>query len=345
MGLSDRLATAAVRRAHLLVVEVPGHWQLRALVELTATARGWTVAASPGDADVLVVCGTAGQRLAERIDQVWHQLPGPRARVAVTEVDEVDGALDEAAADLLDTDRHRRDARERPPGTTLLPQQHADAEMAPSGIPLAEGGEDRDALEMDVLHLSLGPVLPHWPPGLVLHCALQGDVVVGASAEVLDVGAPEPAPAGARRCDALAGLLALAGWDDAAAQARWARDLLLAGDSGAAAARLDRLARRVSRSRTLRWSLRGLGRVEPETARRLGLPETATGDCHDRLVSLLSQSRRAVRDGDVAEAVAPPAGHLATLVTGLDLAAVRLVVASLGAPGIAAARPEEGAGV
>ncbi len=60
-----------------------------------------------------------------------------------------------------------------------------DMEMAPSGIPLAEGGEDRDGLEMDVLHLPLGPVLPHWPAGLVLRCALQGDVVVEATAEVL----------------------------------------------------------------------------------------------------------------------------------------------------------------
>ncbi|WP_143553999.1 hypothetical protein [Serinicoccus sp. CUA-874] len=38
---------------------------------------------------------------------------------------------------------------------------------------------------MDVLKVRLGPVLPYWPAGLVLHCSLQGDVVTEARAEVL----------------------------------------------------------------------------------------------------------------------------------------------------------------
>ena len=49
--------------------------------------------------------------------------------------------------------------------------------MSPDGIPLAEGAEDRDGLEMDVLHLPLGPVLAHWPAGVVLRVTLHGDVV------------------------------------------------------------------------------------------------------------------------------------------------------------------------
>ena len=63
---------------------------------------------------------------------------------------------------------------------------HGDMEMSPGGIPLAEGGEDRDGLEMDVLHVRLGPVLPHWPAGLVLRCSLQGDVIAEAQAELVD---------------------------------------------------------------------------------------------------------------------------------------------------------------
>ncbi len=59
-------------------------------------------------------------------------------------------------------------------------------EMAPAGISLAGGAEDRDGLEMDVLHLPLGPVLPHWPAGLVVRCVLHGDVV--AEVEVDHVG-------------------------------------------------------------------------------------------------------------------------------------------------------------
>src|SRR5699024_5964325 len=65
---------------------------------------------------------------------------------------------------------------------------HGGMDMAPGGIPLAQGGEDRDGLEMDVLHLALGPVLPFWPAGLVLRCSLQGDVVVDAEAAVIDGG-------------------------------------------------------------------------------------------------------------------------------------------------------------
>src|SRR5699024_11402590 len=45
---------------------------------------------------------------------------------------------------------------------------HGGMDMAPEGISLAQGGQDRDGLEMDVLHLPLGPVLPFWPAGLVL---------------------------------------------------------------------------------------------------------------------------------------------------------------------------------
>src|SRR5699024_755889 len=65
---------------------------------------------------------------------------------------------------------------------------HGGMDMAPGGIPLAQGGDDRHGLEMDVLHLALGPVLPFWPAGLVLRCSLQGDVVVGAEAAVIDGG-------------------------------------------------------------------------------------------------------------------------------------------------------------
>src|SRR5699024_10599404 len=94
---------------------------------------------------------------------------------------------------------------------------HGDMDMAPAGIPLAEGGEDRDGLEMDVLHLPLGPVLPFWPAGLVLHCSLQGDVVVDATASVIDAtehraGAPgrptDHASATVTQCDQVMALLA-----------------------------------------------------------------------------------------------------------------------------------------
>ncbi len=343
MGLSDALARSAAGHAHVLVAEMPGSWRTRAAVERAVLDRGWRLASSPADADVLVVCGALGPRLTEAVDLVWHQLPGPRVRLAVQGYDDVAGRLDEARAGLLDTAQHRHDAQHRPAAPDLLPDDHGDGdhgdmddgdmEMAPGGIPLAEGGEDRDGLEMDVLTVRLGPLLPHWPAGLVLHCSLQGDVVTEARAEVLDESPPAPTgPADrARSIDSLVSLLALAGWDDAAAQARRLRDAALRpdGDTPAAVAEASaaHLRRRVRRSWLLRWSLRGVRPVADDEAAARGLPADAAGDTYDRLLRLLDRATGQETASDDGRAFTT--GQLADLATGLDLATARLVVASL----------------
>lgn len=217
-------------------------------------------------------------------------------------------------------------------------------DMAPAGIPLAEGGEDRDGLEMDVLHLPLGPVLPFWPAGLVLRCSLQGDVVVNAEASMVDgrnddeddgAGAAGPsagpAPAAVVRCDQVMALLALAGVEDAAACARRARDALLCGDEDAARDAVERLDRTVRRSWLLRSSLRGVLLLDRAGLERHGLPGHCRGDAHDRLLSRVERIRAEAggteptpaEDGGVPWAVVPD------LVTGLELGSVRLAVASL----------------
>jgi len=215
--------------------------------------------------------------------------------------------------------------------------------MAPDGIPLAQGGEDRDGLEMDVLHLSLGPVLGNWPAGLVLRLTLQGDVVSDARASIVDadrvagaaLAADRPGTAGAWRCDNAASVLSLAGWPDAATAARRVRDTFLEGGDDADALReLEKLRRQVRRSPLIRWSLRGIGRLTAEDVERRGLPGHWVGDVYDRLVSMF--------DADAASQLLPgtrsPGGSRASvaafralpgLVTGLDLAAVRLLVSSL----------------
>ncbi|MGQ1836835.1 hypothetical protein ACT4S2_00055 [Kocuria turfanensis] len=233
---------------------------------------------------------------------------------------------------------------------------HGGMDMAPGGIALAGGGEDRDGLEMDVLHLPLGPVLPFWPAGLVLHCSLQGDVVVDAEASVVDgrngdeddgagTGGPSPGPVPAAvvRCDQVVALLALAGAEDAAACARRARDALLHGDRGAARAAAERLHRTVRRSRLLRWSLRGVLPLDPFALEHHGLPRRCLGDAHDRLLARVERIRAEaggaepvpVEDGAVPWAVLPE------LMTGLELASVRLAVASLDLAPVPAA-PEAG---
>lgn len=358
MGLRERFAAYAVSSAHVLVVEVPGWWTARAAVERELAARGWRTALSPADADVLILCGEPGDRLATAVDRVWDQFPGPRARVAVRTTDAAAVALADAAALLLDEGHQRADAQARPAAPSNHEQSrgehhgsmdhgmdrgsmdHGSMDMAPAGIPLANGGADRDGLVMDVLHLPLGPVLPYWPAGLVLHCSLQGDVVAEARAEVLEpaVGSP-PCPSewaatgrAAQRCDGVARLLAVAGWDDAAAAARRTRDALLAGlEPEQGAQQLDRLQRRITGSRSLRWLLRGLGPIDDAVLAEHGLSQRARGDVHDRLVAMLESARASLlgRDlGEPADATAVLAA-LPGLVTGLELGAARLVVASV----------------
>ncbi|WP_225792752.1 hypothetical protein, partial [Agrococcus sediminis] len=227
-------------------------------------------------------------------------------------------------------------------GTDHSGMDHSGMDMAPAGIPLAGGAADRDGLEMDTLAVQLGPVLPYWPPGLVLHCALNGDVITRARARGLDDawhGFVEPGgrEAAARRCDDAAALLALAGASGLAADARRLRGALLRGDTAAAQHGLDRLERRVRRS-LLRWSLGRLGVVEdPALAQHLVAAQA--GSVFDRLLAMLGAARDA-NDGSSGERrdASRLIADLPQLVTGLDLAAARLVVASLGLSSLAAER-------
>lgn len=277
--------------------------------------------ALPADADALVTCGRPGDRLAAAVEAVWQQLPGPRAREDVADADVV-GALDRVEASLLDQDGQRADARGRQHEPTPPQDARADdgdtgdmdmgldpgdmdmtMDMAPNGISLAGGFDhDRDGLEMDVLHVTLGPLLPAWPAGVVLRATLSGDVLVDARIEVLDTddlpaaraaraapaGAGEPAATAARGCDRAATLLGLAGAEDLAAGLRRVRDDLLAGAGPERMhPRLARLTRTVRRSGVLRWSLRGLGRLDAASLKRHALPASCGGDVHDRLVATL----------------------------------------------------------
>ncbi|MFR0355684.1 hypothetical protein [Streptomyces sediminimaris] len=170
-------------------------------------------------------------------------------------------------------------------------------------------------------------------------------------------GEPVPVGAAARRraaahLDSLARLLSVAGWPAEAVAARRLRDDLLDGAPGTVIApRLDRFSRRVGRSRTLAWLTRGIGGLSAEEAREAGVSGPAAragGDVTDRYRQWLADVRRDVgrleepsplrpedeesprgrwADGD------PPSAALVALLprllTGAELAAARLVVASL----------------
>jgi hypothetical protein len=341
------LARYATRCPHLLIVEVRGDWELRAALQRHALRRGWRLSDNPADADVLAVCGEPGTGLTDAIATVWEQMPGPRVRCDLVGSGGdavIDGALDRVCAQLANVDRHRHDARTRAPlPTTEAPKPHTGdmdhpgmdmgsmdmggmdmaMSMTPSGIALAEGGSDRDGLEMDVLHLRLGPVLQYWPAGVVVGCALQGDVIVDAEAWMID---PEPEPAqarsarvqAARECDRLASLLAMGGWPHAASRARRVRDLLLATDDPALDA-LEALRRMVLRSWVFRWSMRGATDAHLGMLARAGALLTAP-------------------EPDLDAATTTSIEALPALVIGRDVATARLLIAGLDITAAPAAR-------
>ncbi|GAA2001946.1 hypothetical protein GCM10009818_11100 [Nakamurella flavida] len=357
---------------HVLPVEVPGGWRVRVGVEQAARQRGWRLASGPADADALVICGSPDRSWDEVLERLWGHLPGPRARGTFTRTDEVSDGLDRLAEDLQDRDRQMRDAVDRAADPAPVTDERTDGhphgddtdmnsdmdpgdmdpgamdmgdmDMAPSGIPLATGGSDRDGLEMDEVHVPLGPCLRHWPPGLVVRCVLHGDLVVDAQVELMAGategwdGAVNPAEGAAGWCDAAASTLRLAGAQLAADRAVRVRDALLdparAGQPGTAAL-LVRLAADVRGSRLLRWSLGGLG-VRPGVG-----PTGVDGDVFARLCAQFDAAAAALSGGSAppVDAGRAAAAALPELLTGNDLAAARLVVASTWPPAVARTVP------
>ncbi|MGX1115938.1 hypothetical protein RKD37_001301 [Streptomyces ambofaciens] len=250
---------------------------------------------------------------------------------------------------------------------------HGDMEM-PGGLPMAEPGEDRDGLTLDRLHVPLGPFLADWPTGLVIRVVLQGDVIQqadldappssgsadafwarpwlrAASGEVVYAGEAARWRAAAH-LDSLGRLLSVVGWPAQAVKARRLRDDLLdEAQTKEVLPRVERLARRVGRSRTLYWLSRGIGPVSTADARAAGVTGPAAragGDVPARYRQWLTDVVRDVlRLDDTArldpaaqesprgrwDAVRPPSVDLARLLPrlleGAELSAARLIVASL----------------
>jgi hypothetical protein len=247
---------------------------------------------SPRHASVLLVAGAIPPEHLTPLQRVHDQLPHPRAVVhwgpsASPAIDgqRVDGRAPELVAAIVDAQR----ALGRDPASTS-PDRPADVEPnpwrgvgphgqggegmmggTPYGRPMAMTGPDRDGLELDRLHLRLGPFLPAIPPGVVLDVTLQGEVVQASTAEVAAVphappsGAPfdddatEPARRGLRW---LAHALHLHGLDPLAVRA--ARLAAAAGDGVARDATVGELRalRSSIRRSALLWTLRGVGPVE-----------------------------------------------------------------------------------
>ena len=363
MGLTGWVANAAVKRVHVMIVEAPGSGLLRMRVEAAVTARGWALACAPADSDALLVCGRPEAALSGLIDSVWQQVPAPRARAIVTNVADLSSTLDAVVEDLRDTTtqrmRSRSEQASKPPVVAEMSMDHSGHDMdmphdtghsghemgqsghdmdhsghgmdmsGPGGIPLAEGSEDRDGLEMDATHLTLGPILSDWPAALVVHCTLHGDLVTDVE---IEWGDADELPAGsvredaARLCDAASRVLAVVGWDPMAARARRVRnDLLDDAPLEKIRSGLTRLTRRAERSRTLAWSAKGIAADE-------------SIDPRGTLVGWL-RTCSALLDPEAAPPSRPVLGSAAdsatsevirSAVVGQELSTVRLIVASLG---------------
>lgn len=359
--MRDWAARAAARRPHAFVAAVPGGTPVRLGVEVELGRRGWPLALAPADTDVLVVCGSPSAAASDPLERLWQSVPRPRTRLEIHVPEAVSAALDTAPARLTDVVAQRRTAdrvaveRGDGPGdgeraTQQDSHSHGDGMDMPGELPMADRAEDRDGLKLDQLHVRLGPFLPDWPAGLVLSVAMQGDVLQDVVVESRTSGAPSywqlpwaRAAAGeavtvgegarhrlAADADTLVRFLGVAGWPDAAMAARRLRDAALAGTGSDQLRRpAHRFVQQVARSRTLAWSTRGLGAGDTATdvtaryRRRLRSLDVAT--------SLLDDNRRLdpeVLAPPLAQAEADLAG-LPALLTGAELAATRLIVASL----------------
>ncbi|MFC4003689.1 hypothetical protein ACFS2C_09950 [Prauserella oleivorans] len=361
MDLSTWLLRHTPPRA--LVVTVPGGTEARLAVERHVRERGWATALSPAEANMLVVAGASGHALEPFVERIWGLIPAPRTRVDVPAAEDARRELDVAVRALHDAGHQRKQAAGTLPAADgQEPEhgghagQHSHDTMSsghehhgqhghdmggirlPGDVPMADRAKDRDGLKLDQLTVPLGPVLPLWPPGLVVRASLQGDVIQRAAVELVGVGDarrdsfwPRSGHRGptARRFDASAGLLAVAGWADAAAVARRLRDHVLAGTPRAEIARpLRKWAGQVRRSRTLRWLLTGVGQVpdEPSTPRAL------SGDALTRLyrwVGSVADPRASAASPDAADGTPWAVDLLPRVLAGCELATARLIVASL----------------
>ena len=168
--------------------------------------------------------------------------------------------------------------------------------------------------------------MPYWPAGLGLRLTVQGDVVTAAQVEAPhSTAAPSGEAVGVvmRRLDSLYRLFAVAGAEALAWQSARIRDGIAAGEELPVAG----LVRRARRDLVLR-SMSGRIPVDPDGT-LLGLP--APGDVATRLRRWLDDLDDAVAGRPIQPE--PYAGVLLDalpgLVTGRELAEVRLIVAAL----------------
>ncbi|MFR9802380.1 hypothetical protein ACL02T_08760 [Pseudonocardia sp. RS010] len=121
MDLRTRLRRYAAGRPHVLIVAARGGTAVRLAVEAELARRDWPLAATPADADVLLVAGTPGRELADAVSDIWAAIPQPRTYAAAPRLHDLGTTLDRAAADLV-----AGDSAGGPPSSRTAPDHTAD---------------------------------------------------------------------------------------------------------------------------------------------------------------------------------------------------------------------------
>ena len=206
MGLR-RLLAGLAGQAPARVFPVVGSGAREPVEQLRSDSRLCLVD-SPRAATLLLVAGDLPEPLRGPARAVHDEIPHPRATIwwplsgsapvqpsfpdalVVRQHEDVGGALARVQAALLE-------GRQAPepdllpdvdpaPWRGVGPYGQGGKGMTggvPYGRPLAERAPDRDGLELDQLHVGIGPFFPPFPPGLVLDVKLQGDVVQAAAVD------------------------------------------------------------------------------------------------------------------------------------------------------------------
>ncbi|MBF6601037.1 MAG: hypothetical protein IVW36_11060 [Dehalococcoidia bacterium] len=316
MGLSAALrAFAAGAEAPIFAIAGLG---ARDAVQDLRLRRELRLVDSPRSASILLVAGVVPEALAEAVARAHDAMPRPRASVrwhldeaapggaeslrasvsasatddvvAVvrrTFVELINGARDSEPAILPDVDPA--------PWRGVGPFGQGGSGMTggrPFGRPMAEMGDDRDGLRLDVLPLTVGPFFTRLPAGLTLELRLAGDLVDEASLFPNPfAGAAVPAsrlrPALRPFIRALSEPVPIRELELARARAhlRWLADALVAQQLESLGrrtlalaahmmpddlARVQALGRALRRTQVYRWSLADVGRLDGSRLEHLG---------------------------------------------------------------------------
>lgn len=283
------------------VIGVGGRSASSALLRLA----GVQVVAHPRAAALLLIVGRPTRALLRPLLVVHDQLPSPRATVwwqtGPGGEDLVDALPSVVIAETGDGIGLRRVFAELiSGGRTSEPPALPDMELAqwrgigpygqggsgmtggvPFGRPLPSRSPDPDGLELDQLPLSVGPIFPPLPPGLVLHLEVQGDVLRSLSVgenpftrwpgdlalgplDTADFSDASGAPVTVAHLELArarhhlrwaAGAVSLHGLRADAHRLSFLADRLTVNDQPSVVA----LGRRLGRRRSLAWAMRGIG--------------------------------------------------------------------------------------